>query len=74
MMRVIYPDKCFVLFIIRVIYLIVRVIYPDKEVKRLHWEFTTPVKGIHYGKGNSPRQWKEFITVKGIRHINEGGR
>ena len=33
MIKETYPDKCFVLFTIRVIYPVIRVTYPDKEVK-----------------------------------------
>ena len=46
--RLTYPDKCFVLFIIKVTYPVIRATYLDKEVKRLHWEallFTAPPAG-----------------------------
>ena len=66
--RVTYPDKCFVLFIIRVTYPVVRATYPDKEVKRLHWEapwVTAPPAGS---------LWKFITPVKVIHHASEEGR
>ena len=49
MIRVTYPNKCFVLFTIKVTYPVDRATYPDKEVKRLHWEaplFKAPPAGL----------------------------
>ena len=54
MIKVIYLDKYFVLFTIKVTYLIIRAIYPDKEVKGIY----------HYNKGEFTTGEKEFTTVK----------
>ena len=64
MIRVTYPDKCSVLFTIRVTYLVVWVTYPDKEVKGI----------LYYSEGEFTIGEGEFITVKGIRYDSKGGR
>ena len=74
--RVTYPDKCFVLFTIRVTYPVVRVTYPDKEVKGIYHysegEFTTVKENLLQVKGNllqvkrNSLRWRELATpVKG---------
>ena len=63
--RVTYLDKCFVLFIIKVIYPIIRATPPDKEVKRLHGEaplFTAPPAGL-LRKFTSPVKEAAFTRV-----------